>query len=73
VIDWKTGPPPSGADLVAAGVQLAAYRLGWSRLAGVPVERVSAGFHHVAANLTLRPVDLLDEAGLLNLVTGSED
>ena len=49
VIDWKTGPPPSGAELAAAGVQLAAYRLGWSRLTGVPVERVSAGFHHVAA------------------------
>ncbi|HZB21713.1 MAG TPA: PD-(D/E)XK nuclease family protein, partial [Blastococcus sp.] len=73
VIDWKTGPPPSGAELAAAAVQLAAYRLGWSRLAGVPVERVSAGFHHVAANLTLRPVDLLDEAGLLALVVGSDD
>ena len=72
VIDWKTGPPPSGAELAAAAVQLAAYRLGWSRLAGVPVERVSAGFHHVAANLTLRPVDLIDEAGLLALVTGSD-
>ena len=71
VIDWKTGPPPSGAELAAAGVQLAAYRLGWSRLTGVPVERVSAGFHHVAAGVTLRPVDLLDEAGLLALVTGS--
>jgi DNA helicase II / ATP-dependent DNA helicase PcrA len=71
VIDWKTGPPPSGAELSAAGVQLAAYRLGWSRLAGVPVERVSAGFHHVAANVTVRPVDLLAEAGLLALVTGT--
>jgi DNA helicase-2/ATP-dependent DNA helicase PcrA len=70
VIDWKTGPPPSGAELTAAGVQLAAYRLGWSRLTGVPVERVSAGFHHVAAGVTLRPVDLLDEAGLLALVSG---
>jgi DNA helicase-2/ATP-dependent DNA helicase PcrA len=70
VVDWKTGPPPSGADLAAAAVQLAAYRLGWSRLAGVPVERVSAGFHHVAAGVTVRPVDLLDEAGLLALVTG---
>ena len=37
-------------------MQLAAYRLGWSRLTGVPVERVSAGFHHVAAGVTLRPV-----------------
>jgi DNA helicase-2/ATP-dependent DNA helicase PcrA len=71
VIDWKTGPPPSGAELSAAAVQLAAYRLGWSRLAGVPVERVSAGFHHVAAGVTVRPVDLLDEAGLLALVTGA--
>jgi DNA helicase II / ATP-dependent DNA helicase PcrA len=73
IIDWKTGPPPSGAELAAAAVQLAAYRLGWSRLTGVPVERVSAGFHHVAAKETLRPVDLLDETGLLNLVTGAED
>ncbi|MCU1616900.1 MAG: uvrD2 [Frankiales bacterium] len=72
VIDWKTGPPPSGGELTAAGVQLAAYRLGWSRLTGVPVEQVSAGFHHVAAGVTLRPVDLLDEAGLLALVTGTE-
>ncbi|RBY89768.1 ATP-dependent DNA helicase [Blastococcus sp. TF02A-26] len=71
VVDWKTGPPPRGAELAAAGVQLAAYRLGWSRLAGVPVEQVSAGFHHVAANLTVRPVDLLDEAGLLALVEGT--
>jgi DNA helicase-2/ATP-dependent DNA helicase PcrA len=70
IIDWKTGPPPSGAELAAAAVQLAAYRLGWSRLTGVPVERVSAGFHHVAAGVTLRPVDLLDEAGLLALVSG---
>ncbi|SDC04160.1 DNA helicase-2 / ATP-dependent DNA helicase PcrA [Geodermatophilus telluris] len=72
VVDWKTGAPPSGAELAAAAVQLAAYRLGWSRLAGVPVERVSAGFHHVAAGVTVRPVDLLDEAGLLALVTGED-
>ncbi len=70
VIDWKTGPVPSPAELTAAAVQLAAYRIGWSRLTGVPVERVSAGFHHVAAGVTLRPVDLLDEAGLLALVSG---
>ena len=73
VIDWKTGPPPSAAELAAAAVQLAAYRLGWSRLTGVPVEQVSAGFHHVGAGVTLRPVDLLDEAGLLALVSGTEE
>jgi DNA helicase-2/ATP-dependent DNA helicase PcrA len=31
---------------------------------------VSAGFHHVAAGITVRPVDLLDEAGLVALVSG---
>jgi len=72
VIDWKTGPPPSGAELAAAAVQLAAYRLGWSRLTGVPVEQVSAGFHYVGAKETVRPADLLDETGLLNLVTGGD-
>ena len=71
VIDWKTGPPPKGGELAAAGVQLAAYRLGWSRLTGVPVEQVSAGFHHVADGLTVRPVDLLGEQALLDLVTGA--
>ena len=71
VIDWKTGPPPSGAELSAAAVQLAAYRLGWSRLTGTPVERISAGFHYVAANRTVRPVDLIDEDGLLALVSGT--
>jgi DNA helicase-2/ATP-dependent DNA helicase PcrA len=70
VVDWKTGPPPSGAELASVAVQLAAYRLGWARLTGVPVERVSAGFHHVAAGVTVRPVDLLDEAGLVALVSG---
>ncbi|MCA0146302.1 ATP-dependent DNA helicase [Blastococcus sp. LR1] len=72
VIDWKTGPPPTASELAAASVQLAAYRLGWARLTGVPVERVSAGFHHVAAKETIRPVDLLDESGLLALVSGTE-
>ncbi|GHE10493.1 ATP-dependent DNA helicase [Klenkia taihuensis] len=70
VVDWKTGPVPGAAELAAVGVQLAAYRLGWSRLVGVPVEQVSAGFHHVLAGVTLRPVDLLDEDGLVALVTG---
>ncbi|HEX2774458.1 MAG TPA: UvrD-helicase domain-containing protein, partial [Micromonosporaceae bacterium] len=47
VIDWKTGRQPSGAEAAAAAVQLAAYRLAWAELAGVPVEHVRAGFHYV--------------------------
>ncbi|MGE5827945.1 MAG: ATP-dependent helicase, partial [Micromonosporaceae bacterium] len=68
VIDWKTGARPTGAEAAAAAVQLAAYRLAWAELAGVPVERVSAGFHYVRDGVTVRPADLLDAAGLVALV-----
>ena len=69
VIDWKTGQRPSGKDAEAAAVQLAAYRLAWAELAGVPVQRVRAGFHYVADNVTVRPADLLDADGLAALLT----
>ncbi|HEX4813286.1 MAG TPA: ATP-dependent DNA helicase [Nonomuraea sp.] len=68
VVDWKTGQPPRGRAARAASVQLAAYRLAWSHLAGVPLEKVAAAFHYVRANRTVRPVDLLDADGLVALI-----
>jgi DNA helicase-2/ATP-dependent DNA helicase PcrA len=70
VIDWKTGKRPTGADATAAAVQLAAYRIAWAELAGVPVEQVGAGFHYVRDRVTVRPADLLDLAALTALVAG---
>ena len=68
VVDWKTGRPPAGEDARYASVQLAAYRLAWAELVGVPVEQVSAAFHYVRANVTVRPADLLDAEGLAKLL-----
>ncbi|QFY12628.1 AAA family ATPase [Nonomuraea phyllanthi] len=68
VVDWKTGQPPRGKAARVASVQLAAYRLAWSHLAGVPLEKVGAAFHYVRANRTVRPVDLLDADGLVALI-----
>jgi len=69
VVDWKTGSPPrSRAERLAVSVQLAAYRLAWAALAGVPVASVRAAFHYVAHEQTVRPADLLDEAGLAALI-----
>jgi DNA helicase II / ATP-dependent DNA helicase PcrA len=70
VVDWKTGRMPSGAEAKAAAVQLAAYRQAWAALAAVPVRRVRAAFHYVADNQTVRPSDLLSEAGLAKLIGG---
>ena len=69
VVDWKTGQPPrSEAERHAVSVQLAAYRLAWAALAGVPVAEVRAAFYYVAHDQTVRPADLLDQAGLAALI-----
>ncbi len=69
VVDWKTGEPPtSAADLRAAAVQLAAYRVAWATLARVPLDQVRAAFYYVRHDQTLRPADLLDQAGLAALI-----
>jgi DNA helicase-2/ATP-dependent DNA helicase PcrA len=73
VVDWKTGAAPDGDAAAAASVQLAAYRLAWADLAGVPVSKVRAAFHYVRSNKTIRPVDLLDSEGLTGLVKAVPD
>jgi DNA helicase-2/ATP-dependent DNA helicase PcrA len=69
VVDWKTGRrPASAAEKRAVAVQLAAYRLAWAALAGVPITDVRAGFYYVRDDMTVRPADLLDKDGLAALV-----
>ncbi len=54
IVDWKTGHEPGGERARRAReLQLAMYRLGWSRLHGVPMERIAASFHYVADGVTL--------------------
>jgi DNA helicase-2/ATP-dependent DNA helicase PcrA len=69
VVDWKTGRKPATVrESDAVAVQLAAYRVAWAELARVPVENVRAAFHYVAEGVTIRPADLLDLAGLTDLL-----
>lgn len=69
VVDWKTGRPPSTDEEAAVRtVQLAAYRLAFSRLYDLPLDHVGAAFHHVRQNVTVRPADLMGEEELTALV-----
>ncbi len=68
VVDWKTGRRPIGRAANEAAIQLGAYRLAWAQLAGVPLERVRAAFYYVNDDVTVRPVDLIDTAGLVALI-----
>nr|WP_242608031.1 ATP-dependent DNA helicase [Xylanibacterium ulmi] len=70
VVDWKTGRPPADDEARAAReVQLAVYRLAWSRWTGLPLDRVSAAFCYVAAGQTVRPERLRTESELEALIT----
>jgi DNA helicase-2/ATP-dependent DNA helicase PcrA len=60
VVDWKTGAPPSDPAATAVReLQLAVYRLAWSRWTGTPLDRVTAAFCYVGAGRTVRPERLL--------------
>ncbi|MFJ2299893.1 ATP-dependent helicase [Oerskovia paurometabola] len=72
VVDWKTGKAPRDAEARRTReVQLAVYRLAWSRWSGLPVEKVNAAFYYLGSDETVRPDRLLDAAELEVLVAGS--
>ncbi|WP_078292263.1 ATP-dependent DNA helicase [Mycobacterium sp. D16R24] len=58
VVDWKTGHEPSGVEMEAAALQLAAYRHAWAALQGIDPARVSAVFHYVRSGRTVAPAEL---------------
>jgi len=66
VVDWKTGKAPKDAgDLERKQLQLALYRLAYSRWAGIDPSRISAAFYFVADDRVIRPEHIDDEAELL--------
>lgn len=71
VVDWKTGKAPRDAEAKRTReVQLAVYRLAWSRWTGLPIEKVNAAFYYLGSDETVRPDVLLDAAELEALVAG---
>lgn len=66
IVDWKTGrAPKDAADLERKQLQLALYRLAYSRWAGIPEDRIDAAFYFVADDRVLEPERIDSEAELL--------
>lgn len=65
VVDWKTNQRQTADPL-----QLAIYRVAWAELAGVPVERVEAGFFYVRSGELVEHRDLPGRAELEAIITG---
>ncbi|ULE35433.1 ATP-dependent helicase [Mycobacterium sp. IDR2000157661] len=69
VVDWKTGDPSATPEVKQqASVQLAVYRLAWSALHAIPVEKVRAAFHYVRTGTTVTPDTLPDADALARLL-----
>jgi len=66
VVDWKTGKAPKDEkDLDEKQLQLALYRLAYSRWAGVDLDLIDAVFYYVADNRIIAPTHLYDEQELV--------
>ncbi len=70
VVDWKTGSKKLNES---AAVQLAMYRLAWSKLSKTDISKVSAAFHYVPTGLSDKPADLLNEDQLIALISAIEE
>ena len=68
VVDWKTGRIKEGEELEVASIQLAMYRLAYSKQHGVPIEKVRAAFHYVADNKTIYRENLSTEEEIATLI-----
>jgi len=44
------------------------YRLAYAKLKSIPIENVSAAFHYVADNETVRVADIMSENELVDLI-----
>ncbi|WP_149204326.1 ATP-dependent helicase [Actinotalea subterranea] len=70
VVDWKTGRPPTDpASIRSREIQLAVYRLAWSRWKGQPLDQVRAAFFYVSTGTTVTPTTLVGEDQLEALLT----
>ncbi|MCV2396532.1 ATP-dependent helicase [Actinotalea sp. M2MS4P-6] len=70
VVDWKTGAVPGPEALRSRELQLAVYRLAWSRRTGLPLDKVRAAFVYVAHGVTLRPEHMAGSDELEQLLRG---
>ena len=68
IVDWKTGKKPKDSDDESLkALQLALYRLAYSRFSGLPIEKIEASFYFVGDDSEVKPNRLLNEAELIEL------
>lgn len=72
LVDWKTGDVPAGPQLQQKELQLAVYRIGFSRLYGVPLENIKCYFFYLDHQHVHEPETLDDAATLTARIANGE-
>jgi DNA helicase-2/ATP-dependent DNA helicase PcrA len=68
IVDWKTGKPPVTEEEIAQrALQLALYRMAFTRLHGVDPEKVGVCLYYVADDLEIRPEHVQSADELLSM------
>jgi DNA helicase-2/ATP-dependent DNA helicase PcrA len=68
IVDWKSGKSPKDKkDEALKVLQLALYRLAYSKFTGEPIENIDVCFYFVAEDKELSPESVPDEAQLMKL------
>lgn len=68
IVDWKTGVAPKTEDEIAErSLQLALYRMAYSRHTGIPEEKISVCLYYVSENLEIRPERVLSGEEIIEL------
>lgn len=68
LVDWKTGRVPSDSEMPHRSLQLAIYRLAWSRLHGIPLENIIGKFVYLAHGVEKTPQDFATADELENIL-----
>ena len=66
VVDWKTNRAHTADPL-----QLAIYRVAWSELTGVPVDKIRAAFYYIRDDELVEPADLPTRTDLEDLLAST--
>ena len=72
VVDWKTGRMKEGDQLESATIQLAMYRLAYSKLHNIAIENIRAAFHYVADQQTIYRESLSTEDEIAAIINSVE-
>lgn len=68
IVDWKTGiAPKTPEDIAEKALQLALYRMAYSKFHGIDADKIEVCLYYVNENLEIRPEAVKSEAELISM------